>query len=112
MSEQVSSFSDTILDFAAARFIFGTHPIVSQMAARSGSGRSGSSAGRDDAAEAQGGWKAASSREHPAEASAPATSFCVGAAEAFCRSTFCTICSIMAGSMDGGWITGAAPCPQ
>ena len=25
MSEQVSSFSDTILDFAAARFIFGTH---------------------------------------------------------------------------------------
>ena len=25
MSEQVSSFSDTILDFAAARFIFGMH---------------------------------------------------------------------------------------
>ena len=41
MSEQVSSFSDTILDFAAARFIFGTHPIVSQMAAEMAAGSPG-----------------------------------------------------------------------
>ena len=41
MSEQVSSFSDTILDFAAARFIFGTHPIVSQMAAGMAAGSPG-----------------------------------------------------------------------
>ena len=29
-----------------------------------------------------------------------------------CRSTFCRICSTMAGSTDGGGTAGAAPCPQ
>lgn len=29
-----------------------------------------------------------------------------------CRSTFCRICSTMAGSADGGGTAGAAPCPQ